>query len=143
MDFVRKHFAGATLEECHNGYIRYQIPSDAGMSLADCFDLMEAAKVQTGIEDYSVTQTTLEEIFCSFAEGGRAEEDAGDTGAPVRNGTASSAGHTTMAMANPVYLQAASDDDAADGGASSAEPEARSFDEDGYLTIVSPGVSHV
>jgi hypothetical protein len=156
MDFVSKHFAGATLEECHNGYIRYQIPSGAGLSLADCFDLMEVAKAKTGVEDYSVTQTTLEEIFCNFAEAGRADEqlqrerNAADVVA-IGGGNASRRrppGQTTMAVANPLYLQ--SDETASRASGShalarldSGAPSSSTFDEDAYLTIVSPGYSEV
>lgn len=156
MDFVSKHFAGATLEECHNGYIRYQIPSDAGLSLADCFDLMEVAKAKMGVEDYSVTQTTLEEIFCNFAEAGQAveqlqrERDAADVivGGGGNMALRRATGQTTMAVANPLYLQVDETESRASGSDASARPDSgapltSTFDEDAYLTIVSPGYSEV
>ena len=64
--FVEKTFPGSQLKDLHRGYVHYQIDSQ-GLSWARVFGTMEAAKVEYNIEDYSVSQTTLEQVFINFA----------------------------------------------------------------------------
>jgi hypothetical protein len=45
---------------------RYEIPSDA-TTLADIFELINANAEKRGIVDFSVSQTTLEDVFLKFA----------------------------------------------------------------------------
>ncbi len=66
MNFIESTFQGATLKDFHQGLCQYQI-SDANLSWAKVFGIMESAKVQYGIEDYSVSQTSLEQVFIGFA----------------------------------------------------------------------------
>lgn len=49
------------------GYVSYQLTSNR-LSLAHIFGTMEKAKGQFNIEDYSVAQTTLEQVFLNFAK---------------------------------------------------------------------------
>lgn len=140
MAYVQKHFAGAELQECHNGYIRYQVPSAAGASLADCFDIMEAGKTAVGLEDYSITQTTLEEIFCNFAESGRETDSAVAASDEDRAARLSRA--TTTSVVNPVYAPSATAPTRASAdGATAAmalagtDSQAADADKDEYLTI--------
>merc|ERR1719424_659360 len=65
--FVAEHFPGATLKESHHGYLRYQIEKSFMQSLSTIFKLLEDAKVQLCLEDYMVSQTSLDEVFCNFA----------------------------------------------------------------------------
>ena len=65
--FVAEQFPGATLKESHHGYLRYQIERSFMQSLSAIFKLLEDAKVQLRLEDYMVSQTSLDEVFCNFA----------------------------------------------------------------------------
>ncbi len=66
MNFIESTFQGATLKDFHQGLCQYQI-NDANLSWAKVFGIMERAKTQYGIEDYSVSQTSLEQVFIGFA----------------------------------------------------------------------------
>jgi ABC-type multidrug transport system ATPase subunit len=52
--------------EHHAGQLRCELPS-SGLSLASVFAKIEAAKPELGIEDYAVSQTSLEQVFLQFA----------------------------------------------------------------------------
>ncbi len=66
-DFMRETFDGATLLERSTTHsFRYRIPSE-GNNLAIVFGKFEDAKASLHLEDYSVGQTTLEQIFNQFA----------------------------------------------------------------------------
>jgi len=80
-ELIEKHFAGAKLKECHNGFFRYQIPTTCPVSLADAFDILEAEKESVNLEDYSISQVDLETIFCTFAEMSK-HEDEEETSSP-------------------------------------------------------------
>lgn len=63
----------------------YYLP-DTGMPWSRMFGIMEFAKREMHVEDYSISQTTLEQIFLQFtkyqkAEGGDADQDAKDDSA--------------------------------------------------------------
>ena len=45
--------------------MHYQVP-DENINIADVFEKMELAKANLNVEDYSVSQTTLEQVFLSF-----------------------------------------------------------------------------
>ena len=65
--FMSKHFPGAILLERSTAHsFRYRIPTKE-MSLANIFRQFEESKSFLNIEDYSVGQTTLEQIFNQFA----------------------------------------------------------------------------
>ncbi|RWS28570.1 ATP-binding cassette sub-family A member 7-like protein [Leptotrombidium deliense] len=64
--FVEEVFnSNATLKEVHLNQIEYQINSKVG--LAFIFSEMEKAKSRLNIADYSVSQTTLDQVFIRFA----------------------------------------------------------------------------
>ena len=46
------------------GSVTYQLPS-AGLSWSSVFRQLETNKDRLGIIDYSVSQTTLEQVFCA------------------------------------------------------------------------------
>ena len=66
MDLFKETFPGCVLKDLHQGYVHYHIPA-ATQTWAGIFGLMEQAKHQYDIEDYSVSQTTLEQVFLAFA----------------------------------------------------------------------------
>jgi len=65
--FMSRQFPGTTLLERSTTHsFRFRIPTKE-MSLANVFRQFEEAKIRLNIEDYSVGQTTLEQIFNQFA----------------------------------------------------------------------------
>jgi len=65
-DFIERSFPGSLLKDEHEGFIHYQL-KDSKSSWARVFGILENAKEQYDIEDYSVSQTTLEQVFLNFA----------------------------------------------------------------------------
>eukprot|EP00823_Brevimastigomonas_motovehiculus_P003037 TRINITY_DN1824_c0_g1_i1.p1 TRINITY_DN1824_c0_g1~~TRINITY_DN1824_c0_g1_i1.p1 ORF type:complete len:444 (-),score=171.16 TRINITY_DN1824_c0_g1_i1:45-1184(-) len=85
--FVETTFANAQLTEQHGTRIKYQISCDR--SLADVFRVIEVHKEELGIREYSVSQTSLEQIFIDFAKQQEEEKGqmAGITYQPARVAT--------------------------------------------------------
>nr|XP_055026150.1 phospholipid-transporting ATPase ABCA1 isoform X1 [Misgurnus anguillicaudatus] len=72
--FMRETFLGSTLKEKHHNTLQYQIPQGEG-ALANIFSQLSKHQDTLGVEDYSVSQTTLDQVFVSFARQQRDEED--------------------------------------------------------------------
>ena len=66
--FMEASFKSAELKEAHHGYIRYHMPREGLPPLSQIFTTLEAHRVELKLEDYSVSQTSLDEIFCNFAK---------------------------------------------------------------------------
>nr|KAF6400151.1 ATP binding cassette subfamily A member 7 [Rousettus aegyptiacus] len=66
--FVTAAFPGAELREAHGGRLRFQLPPGEACSLARVFGELAARGAEHGVEDFSVSQTTLEEVFLYFSE---------------------------------------------------------------------------
>ncbi|XP_022097183.1 ATP-binding cassette sub-family A member 1-like isoform X2 [Acanthaster planci] len=73
MRFVAEMFPHTTLRERHFNMLEYQMPT-ASTSLAKVFGVFGANKERFLIEDYSVCQTTLDQVFINFAK----EQKTGD-----------------------------------------------------------------
>ncbi|NXN15215.1 ABCA2 protein, partial [Indicator maculatus] len=65
--FFNRNFPDAVLKERHHTKAQYQLKSDQ-ISLAQVFSKMEQVVDVLGIEDYSVSQTTLDNVFVNFAK---------------------------------------------------------------------------
>jgi ABC-type multidrug transport system ATPase subunit len=66
---VLELFPGARLLERHDSVMKFQLSGDyASGSLADIFEKMEQNKRELCIIEYSVSQTSLEQIFIHFAK---------------------------------------------------------------------------
>ncbi|KAJ6632964.1 Phospholipid-transporting ATPase ABCA3, partial [Pseudolycoriella hygida] len=65
-NFVKEKFIGAELKEEFMGLLTYFIPK-SDLKWSTMFRLMEEAKSMFHIEDYSLSQTSLEQVFLSFA----------------------------------------------------------------------------
>ncbi|XP_066192370.1 phospholipid-transporting ATPase ABCA7 [Sylvia atricapilla] len=72
---LQQHFPGIVLREQHGGLLQYHLPASV-TSLATVFSLLAANRGPCHIEDYSVSQTTLDQVFVHFAQ----EQSDGDTG---------------------------------------------------------------
>ena len=54
--------------ESFNGHIKFKLPKSEQCSLARLFRETEAARIQLKLADYSISQTTLEQVFLAFAK---------------------------------------------------------------------------
>lgn len=61
MEFIEQELPGSTLKEKHRNMLQYQLPSSL-TSLARIFSLLSKNKEYLSIEDYSVSQTTLDQV---------------------------------------------------------------------------------
>ncbi|XP_007428699.1 ATP-binding cassette sub-family A member 1 [Python bivittatus] len=66
-DFFKLAFPGSVLKEQHRNMLQYQLPSSPS-SLARIFSILSQNKKRLCIEDYSVSQTTLDQVFVNFAK---------------------------------------------------------------------------
>lgn len=78
-NFLLENFPGTVMLERHDRTFRYRLPADAKLSMV--FSLLEKAKGKLAIEEYGVSQASLEQIFNGFAaqqeEGPSAAENFG------------------------------------------------------------------
>ncbi|XP_064252178.1 phospholipid-transporting ATPase ABCA7 isoform X1 [Passer domesticus] len=77
---LQQRFPGIVLREQHGGLLQYHLPARA-TSLAAVFSLLAAHRGPCHIEDYSVSQTTLDQVFMHFAQE-QSDGDAGEVTAP-------------------------------------------------------------
>eukprot|EP01135_Chromosphaera_perkinsii_P008446 Nk52_evm14s1360 gene=Nk52_evmTU14s1360 len=66
-EFMMENFPSSILKEEHFGMCQYEIPR-TDMSLGAMFETLESVKPKFDIADYSVSQTTLEQVFIGFAQ---------------------------------------------------------------------------
>lgn len=64
---MAQHLPEAVLSESHHTRLRFQLPSQSS-KLSAALGALEAARASQLLYDYSVSQTTLEEVFLRFAE---------------------------------------------------------------------------
>jgi len=67
MQFVSSMFPASQLKDQHEGFVHYRIGRAPGLTWAHLFGAVERARLTYDIEDYSVSQTTLEQVFINFA----------------------------------------------------------------------------
>ncbi|XP_034470227.1 retinal-specific phospholipid-transporting ATPase ABCA4-like isoform X1 [Hippoglossus hippoglossus] len=70
--FMESSFPGCVQREKHYNTLQYEIASS---SLARIFQVVVANKERLSIEDYSVSQTTLDQVFVNFAKQQTGEEE--------------------------------------------------------------------
>uniref|UniRef100_A0A667YE17 P-type phospholipid transporter n=1 Tax=Myripristis murdjan TaxID=586833 RepID=A0A667YE17_9TELE len=73
-DFVQQSFPGSVLKEKHHNTLQYQLPCTEG-ALANIFSQFTTHQQRLSVEDYSVSQTTLDQVFVNFARHQHDEED--------------------------------------------------------------------
>ncbi|CAG9814922.1 unnamed protein product [Phaedon cochleariae] len=66
-EFVFSLFPDATYVESFADRLVFSVPQHSVPSLANCFLQLEKAKTELDIEEYSFSQTTLEQVFLKFA----------------------------------------------------------------------------
>ncbi|XP_074655833.1 ATP-binding cassette sub-family A member 2-like [Tubulanus polymorphus] len=65
--FIERKFSTAVLKEQHHNMVQYEL-STSGLSLAQLFSKMEEASRDLQVEDYSVCQNTLDNVFINFVK---------------------------------------------------------------------------
>lgn len=75
-DFVQRTFPGSVLKEKHHNTLQYQLPHTQG-ALANIFNQFTRHQQRLRVEDYSVSQTTLDQVFVNFAREQNEEDDSG------------------------------------------------------------------
>jgi ABC-type multidrug transport system ATPase subunit len=86
--FIMDNYPDAVLRERQGTKVRFEIPSKdtntgAARKLSEMFGLIEDNKGRLHVEDYSVCQTSLEQIFNFFA--GQQEEEKGPAAGIIRD----------------------------------------------------------
>ncbi|KAM4598643.1 phospholipid-transporting ATPase ABCA3 [Polymixia lowei] len=66
-DFIESTFPGSLLKDEHQGMVHYHL-TNKSLTWAQVFGTLEAAKEKYCIEDYCVSQISLEQVFLSFAQ---------------------------------------------------------------------------
>ncbi|XP_061413439.1 LOW QUALITY PROTEIN: cholesterol transporter ABCA5-like [Lethenteron reissneri] len=61
-------FPGASLQDGFAGRLVYKVPREHVGSLAEVFNKLEKAKLELGVEEYSFSQATLEQVFVEFVK---------------------------------------------------------------------------
>ncbi|XP_043856125.1 phospholipid-transporting ATPase ABCA3-like [Dromiciops gliroides] len=64
--FVKETFPGSILEEEHQGMVHYHLPKE-NLKWSKVFGILEEVKEEYKLEDYSISQVSLEQVFLSFA----------------------------------------------------------------------------
>uniref|UniRef100_A0A3Q3GSS5 P-type phospholipid transporter n=1 Tax=Labrus bergylta TaxID=56723 RepID=A0A3Q3GSS5_9LABR len=81
-DFVLQTFPGSILKEKHHNTLQYQLPYAQG-ALANMFSQFTNNQERLGLEDYSVSQTTLDQVFVNFARHQHDENESAAYDNPV------------------------------------------------------------
>ncbi|XP_032661205.1 glucosylceramide transporter ABCA12 [Chelonoidis abingdonii] len=66
-ELMQSHFPNTCLKDRHLNTVEYHVPVSAG-GVGNIFDLLETNKIAFKIRHFSVSQTTLEEVFINFAK---------------------------------------------------------------------------
>ena len=62
-EFVNQHFTNAVLIEEHSTLLNFEVPRKSIAVLSQAFRLLEENKSKLGIDDYVLSQSTLEQVF--------------------------------------------------------------------------------
>jgi ABC-type multidrug transport system ATPase subunit/TM2 domain-containing membrane protein YozV len=73
--FVIESFEGAVIVDEHALMLNFEIPREAIPSLSQAFRLLESRKIEIGIANYSLSQSSLEQVFLKQIRPKNDEED--------------------------------------------------------------------
>ncbi|NWR07545.1 ABCA1 protein, partial [Paradoxornis webbianus] len=102
---LQQHFPGIVLREQHGGLLQYHLPARV-TSLATVFSLLAANRGPCHIEDYSVSQTTLDQVFVHFAQE-QSDGDAGEVTAPGQDAAPSPGRRLSTFLEDDSYQESA------------------------------------
>ncbi|MPC24949.1 ATP-binding cassette sub-family A member 5 [Portunus trituberculatus] len=77
---VMETFPNAVLDEQFDERLIYKVPQTDVMSLALIFEMLEKTKSDGLVDEYALSQTTLEQIFLQFARQQEEEDDKEESG---------------------------------------------------------------
>ncbi|XP_041647195.1 phospholipid-transporting ATPase ABCA1 isoform X1 [Cheilinus undulatus] len=100
--YMKKAFPSAELKERHQNVLQYQLPSHA-CCLARVFDVLANNHDELGILDFSVSQTTLDQVFVNFAK--EQTDDDGLTEVVISNSTVQTNRTTLPSRINTTTIQ--------------------------------------
>jgi ATP-binding cassette subfamily A (ABC1) protein 1 len=83
-DFMNEKFPTALIQESHKNLFEYILPFKTN-KLSDIFGKIEKNRTNLNLKDYSVSQTTLDQIFVSFAKGQNEDPFSNDNNAAFIN----------------------------------------------------------
>lgn len=72
--FIRQNFPGAHVIEKHENSLKYSIPK-GNYTLGELFGIFEHRRAELNISEYALSETSLEQVFISFAR--QQEEETG------------------------------------------------------------------
>ncbi|XP_077128378.1 glucosylceramide transporter ABCA12 [Ranitomeya variabilis] len=78
-NFMHSQFPNTYLKEQHFTMAEYHVPVSAG-GVASIFDLLESNKKHLNIIHFSVSQTTLDEVFINFAQSQTSPDNSRESG---------------------------------------------------------------
>lgn len=67
-EYITDNFPDAYLRQEYQRILTYHIPKNPQFLWSNIFSIMENGKQQLNIEDYSIAQTSLEQVFHSFTK---------------------------------------------------------------------------
>ena len=73
--YIKDRISSAIIREEHNKLIHFRVSTD--VRLHEMFNVLEKAREEMSdiIEDYTVTQVTLDDVFVTFAKGEKEKDD--------------------------------------------------------------------
>ena len=85
---IQAEFAQVAVKEAHAEHLQLTVPKAGITSLASAFEVLDRLQTAGLLEDYEIGETSLDEIFCDFAEADQqqlaGEDDRGSgIGAPL------------------------------------------------------------
>ena len=81
---LQSAFTHCALEEEHRGFLHYTVPVDRMPPLGTSFNVLENLLLDGHIEDYELSRTTMEEIFCKLVQAQRELDARGSFAADMR-----------------------------------------------------------
>ncbi|XP_071342125.1 phospholipid-transporting ATPase ABCA1 isoform X2 [Trachinotus anak] len=100
--FMKNSFPSIELKERHHNVLQYQLPSHA-CCLARVFNVLANNYEELGIIDFSVSQTTLDQVFVNFAK--EQTDDNRLTDVVISNGTVQTNLAALATRINPPTIQ--------------------------------------
>ncbi len=68
-EFMKLNFSDSVMLETHRNLFEYILPFNAATKLSNIFGKLEKNRINLKIKDYSISQSTLDQIFVNFAKG--------------------------------------------------------------------------
>lgn len=77
--FIARLFPSATVQESFEDRVIFNVAQESIVSLAYTFESLEKVREELNVEEYSFSQTTLEQVFIKFAHVQEDDDDIDDS----------------------------------------------------------------